>query len=186
MQRGDVPADVAGSWAGAIGQPQFMPTTFRDYAVDFDGDGRRDLRDSLPDVFASAANYLAASGWNRHASWGYEVSLPEQFDYMETGLEVEKPVYEWQSLGVRGIDGTDLADSDIEGFGVAAGRCQRAGVSRLPELPGDPAVEQFGALRAGRRPSLRPHRRRRAARCRRVRRRRCRSPATTWSKCSRC
>jgi membrane-bound lytic murein transglycosylase B len=114
MQRGDVPFDVAGSWAGAIGQPQFMPTTFRDHAVDFDGDGRRDLRDSLPDIFASAASYLAASGWNRRASWGHEVSLPEQFDYTETGLEVEKPVYEWKSLGVRGIDRADLADSDMK------------------------------------------------------------------------
>jgi membrane-bound lytic murein transglycosylase B len=114
MQRADVPVDMAGSWAGAIGQPQFMPTTFRDYAVDFDGDGRRDLRDSLPDIFASAAGYLAANGWNRHTSWGHEVSLPEHFDYTETGLELEKPIYEWKSLGVRGIDGADLADSDMK------------------------------------------------------------------------
>jgi membrane-bound lytic murein transglycosylase B len=114
VQRGDVPADVTGSWAGAIGQPQFMPTTFRDYAIDFDGDGRRDLRDSVPDILASAANYLAASGWTRRASWGYEVSLPEQFDFTETGLEVEKPVYEWKRSGVRSIDGTDLADSDMK------------------------------------------------------------------------
>ena len=114
MQRGDVPVDVTGSWAGAIGQPQFMPTTFRDHAIDFDGDGTRNLRDSLPDIFASAAGYLAASGWTRHASWGYEVSLPEQFDYMETGLDVEKPVSEWKSMGVRGADGTDLADSDMK------------------------------------------------------------------------
>ena len=114
MQRGDVPVDVTGSWAGAIGQPQFMPTTFRDHAIDFDGDGTRNLRDSLPDIFASAASYLAASGWTRHASWGYEVSLPVQFDYMETGLEVEKPVSEWKSMGVRGVDGTDVADSDMK------------------------------------------------------------------------
>lgn len=114
VQRGDVPVDVTGSWAGAIGQPQFMPTTFRDYAIDFDGDGRRDLRDSVPDILASAASYLAASGWTRRASWGYEVSLPEQFDFTETGLEVEKPVYEWKRSGVRSIDGTDLADSDMK------------------------------------------------------------------------
>jgi membrane-bound lytic murein transglycosylase B len=114
VERGDVPVDVTGSWAGAIGQPQFMPTTFRDYAIDFDGDGRRDLRDSVPDILASAASYLAANGWTRRASWGYEVSLPEQFDFTETGLEVEKPVYEWKSSGVRSVDGTDLADSDMK------------------------------------------------------------------------
>ena len=115
IQRGDVPADMLGSWAGAIGQPQFMPTSLRDYAVDFDGDGRRDLLGSLPDVFASAANYLAMSGWDKHASWGHEVWLvPEQFDYFETGLQVERPVYEWQRLGVRDISGGDLPDSDIK------------------------------------------------------------------------
>jgi peptidoglycan lytic transglycosylase B len=114
IQHADISADVSGSWAGAIGQPQFMPTTFRDYAVDFDGDGRRDLRDSLPDIFASTASYLAASGWNSRASWGHEVSLPEQFDYTETGLEVEKPLNEWKSLGVRGIDGVDLANTDTK------------------------------------------------------------------------
>lgn len=115
IQRGDVPANVLGSWAGAIGQPQFMPTTWRDYAVDFDGDGRRDLLGSLPDVFASAANYLATSGWDKHASWGHEVWLvPEQFDYFEAGLQVERPVYEWQRLGVRDIGGGNLPDTDIK------------------------------------------------------------------------
>lgn len=108
--RGDVAYDVTASWAGAIGQPQFMPTTFRDYAVDLDGNGRRDLRDSLPDVFASAANYLAASGWNRRGNWGQEVLLPEAFDYLASGMEVERPVYEWRAIGVRDIEGADLAD----------------------------------------------------------------------------
>ncbi len=114
IQRGDVPPNIAGSWAGAIGQPQFMPTTFQDYAVDFDGDGRRDLCNSLPDVFASAANYLAASGWNKRATWGQEVWLPEQFDYSETGLNVERPVHEWRSLGVLDTAGRDLADGEAK------------------------------------------------------------------------
>lgn len=114
IQRGDVPADVVGSWAGAIGQPQFMPTTLRDYAVDFDGDGRRDLCDSLPDVFASAANYLAANGWNKRAGWGQEVQLiPEEFDFSQAGLEIEKPVYEWKSFGVRDAGGGYLTDSPM-------------------------------------------------------------------------
>jgi membrane-bound lytic murein transglycosylase B len=115
MRRGDVPPDMLGSWAGAMGQSQFIPTTLRDYAVDFDGDGIRDLRDSLPDVFASAANYLAANGWNERASWGQEVWLdPAQFDYLETGLEFEKSVLEWQNLGVRNTSGGDLASSDLK------------------------------------------------------------------------
>lgn len=108
IERGDVPPEVRGSWAGAMGQPQFMPTTWNEHAVDFDGDGGRDLRGSLPDVFASSAAYLAASGWSARSSWGHEVLLPAGFDYAETGLEVEKPLYEWQQLGVRQMDGSDL------------------------------------------------------------------------------
>jgi membrane-bound lytic murein transglycosylase B len=110
---GDLPPDVRGSWAGAIGQPQFIPTTIRGYAVDFDGDGRRDLCASLPDVFASAANYLQASGWDARAGWGQEVRLSGNFDYLETGLEVEKPVRDWQAMGVRQPDGSDLPASDL-------------------------------------------------------------------------
>ena len=95
VQRGDVPADVTGSWAGAIGQPQFMPTTFRDYAIDFDGDGRRDLRDSVTDILASAASYLAASGWTRHASWGDEVNLP-------SSSTSPRPAWRWKSRSTNG------------------------------------------------------------------------------------
>lgn len=113
VQRGDVPPEVRGSWAGAMGQPQFMPTTFRDYAVDFDGDGRRDLRGSLPDVFASAANYLAAVGWSMRSSWGHEVLLPADFDYGETGLETEKPLDEWRRLGIYQADGSALPEGDL-------------------------------------------------------------------------
>ncbi|MBK8175730.1 MAG: lytic murein transglycosylase [Rhodospirillales bacterium] len=108
INQGDVPGDVRGSWAGAIGQPQFMPTTFSRYAVDFDGDGRRDLQGDVADVFASAANYLALSGWERSAGWGQEVLLPSAFDFAETGLDERKPLEEWQRLGVRQIDGRDL------------------------------------------------------------------------------
>lgn len=115
IESGDLAPDVRGSWAGAIGQPQFIPTTIRGYAVDFDQDGRRDLCASLPDVFASAANYLHASGWNSGSGWGQEVSLPLNFDYLQTGLEVEKSVRAWQSMGVRQADGSDLPDSDLPG-----------------------------------------------------------------------
>lgn len=115
INSGDLPPDVEGSWAGAIGQPQFIPTTIRGYAVDFDGDGRRDLSNSLPDVFASAANYLRASGWDSASSWGQEVRLPVDFDFLQTGLEVEKPGRVWQEMGVRQADGSDLKDADRVG-----------------------------------------------------------------------
>ncbi len=108
IDRGDVPVRVKASWAGAMGQPQFLPTTYRDFAVDFDGDGRRDLWKSLPDVFASAANYLDRSGWHGDRTWGREVRLPEGFDLDLSGLSVKKPLAEWQRLGVRRIDGRDL------------------------------------------------------------------------------
>lgn len=112
IDRGDLSYDVRGSWAGAIGQPQFIPTSIQAYAVDYDGDGRRDLCGSLGDVFASAANFLHASGWNERASWGEEVQLPAGFDYLESGLEVEKPMRVWRMMGVRRADGSELADVD--------------------------------------------------------------------------
>lgn len=112
IDRGDLAPDVRGSWAGAIGQPQFIPTTIRAYAVDYDGDGRRDLSGSLADVFASAANFLHASGWNSRAGWGEEVRLPDGFDYLESGLEVEKPVRVWRMMGVRRADGGELDGLD--------------------------------------------------------------------------
>lgn len=112
IDRGDLAPDARGSWAGAIGQPQFIPTTIRAYAVDYDGDGRRDLCGSLADVFASAANFLHSSGWNSRAGWGEEVRLPDGFDYLEAGLEVDKPVRTWQAMGVRRADGAELDGLD--------------------------------------------------------------------------
>ena len=102
------PAKMMGSWAGAMGQNQFMPSSFVRFAVDFDGDGHRDIWTSKADVFASAANYLARSGWRGDQTWGREVRLPEGFDVTLAGLEVRKRLGEWQRLGVRRADGSDL------------------------------------------------------------------------------
>src|SRR5690606_798248 len=82
------PERMTGSWAGAMGQCQFMPPTFARFGVDGDGDGRIDIWNSLPDVFASAANYLSKSGWKGDERWGREVLLPEGFDYSLSGLDV--------------------------------------------------------------------------------------------------
>ena len=102
------PDKMLGSWAGAMGQSQFMPSSFQQFAVDHDGDGRRDIWGTLPDVFASAANYLASAGWQHDQTWGRQVRLPEGFDLDLAGLEVKKPLNEWQALGVRRSNGDDL------------------------------------------------------------------------------
>ena len=97
-----------GSWAGAFGGLQFLPSVFRKYAVDYDRDGRIDLASTNGDLFASAANYLSAMGWSDDITWGREVRLPAGFDMKLSGLGVVKPVPEWQTLGVRRVDGGSL------------------------------------------------------------------------------
>lgn len=121
IDKDGIPVDANSSWAGAMGQPQFIPTTYQDFAVDFDGDGKRDLWNSLPDVFGSAANYLASAGWQGNRTWGREVRLPADFDYRLTGLEIEKPLVEWQRLGVRKADGGNLPRVAIEGSIILPG-----------------------------------------------------------------
>lgn len=104
-------SDMVGSWAGAMGQNQFMPLAFSERAVDFDYDGRRNIWTSLPDVFGSTANYLATFGWDGRQSWGEEVRLPANFPWELTELDIKKPISEWRALGVRRPNGTDLAPS---------------------------------------------------------------------------
>ncbi|MCP1626676.1 lytic murein transglycosylase [Pseudomonas nitroreducens] len=111
LQHGDVPAsNMIGSWAGAMGQTQFIPTTYNQYAVDFDGDGRRDIWGSSPDALASTANYLKTSGWQRGQTWGFEVRLPQGFDYALAEMSIRKPMAEWLRLGVRPASGTLPSD----------------------------------------------------------------------------
>jgi len=116
LDEGSIPADrLRGSWAGAMGQLQFMPSTFRRYAVDLSGDGRRDIFGNEPDVLASAANYLAGSGWETDQTWGREVRLPKTFDHNLLGLEQQKTLHDWQKLGVRKIDGKRLPRAAMQG-----------------------------------------------------------------------
>ncbi|GAB3332756.1 lytic murein transglycosylase [Marilutibacter aestuarii] len=110
IQSGDVAPDkLVGSWAGAFGHTQFMPSTYRRIAVDFDGDGRRDLVDSVPDALASTANYLKRSGWRSGQPWGFEVRLPEGFDASVAGRKNRHPLSYWQGRGVGRIDGVEIA-----------------------------------------------------------------------------
>lgn len=115
MSQGDMPIDVKGSWAGAMGNFQFIPTTYRDFAIDFDGDGKRDLWNNMADGFGSAANYLSRSGWDKNGIWGREIRLPSGFDYALAGLDSKRMLAEWQLLGVRRADGRDLPQVDVEG-----------------------------------------------------------------------
>nr|WP_238935259.1 lytic murein transglycosylase [Pseudomonas typographi] len=114
LQNGDIsPENMLGSWAGAMGQTQFIPTTYNSHAVDFDGDGRRDIWGSASDALASTANYLAASGWQKGQAWGFEVQLPQGFDYAQADATLRKPVSQWLAEGVQLPPGTRLpAGSD--------------------------------------------------------------------------
>jgi membrane-bound lytic murein transglycosylase B len=142
------PAAMKGSWAGAMGQNQFMPSTFLNFAVDWDGDGKRDIWHSKGDVFASAANFLKQSGWRDDETWGRRVRLPPGFasklpaltrppSALHCGalskLTADKPLAQWQAMGVRRADGGDLPQrGDIKG------------ALALPEGPDGPALLVYG------------------------------------------
>jgi membrane-bound lytic murein transglycosylase B len=104
------PATMTGSWAGAFGHTQFVPTTFLEHAIDGDGDGKRDMWNSPADALASAANYLKQSGWRAGEPWGEEVRLPQGFAYEQAEARLRKPISEWAKLGVRNAAGESLPD----------------------------------------------------------------------------
>lgn len=113
VQSGDLDANgLTGSWAGAFGHTQFMPSTYQRIAVDGDGDGRRDLVGSIPDALASTANYLKKAGWRSGEPWGYEVKLPTDFDAALAGRRSKRPLNDWISRGVKRIDGTPITPSE--------------------------------------------------------------------------
>lgn len=122
LGRGDVRADqLVGSWAGAFGQTQFMPTTYLRIAVDHDGDGRRDLVGSTPDALASTANYLRRAGWRPGQPWGVEVVLPDGFSLAGAGRTARRPVSAWAERGVRRADGEALSGAQMAGLIAPAG-----------------------------------------------------------------
>jgi membrane-bound lytic murein transglycosylase B len=99
------PRDMQGSWAGAMGHTQFMPTSFMRYAVDYTGDGKRDIWNSVPDALASSANYLREHGWRAGETWGYEVQLPSNFDYSRAWSVQRQSLSQWEAMGVRRVAG---------------------------------------------------------------------------------
>ena len=128
LKEGHITLDkFKGSWAGAMGQTQFMPTSFNAYAVDYNGDGRKDIWTTEEDAFASIANYLKQAGWNDDLTWGRQVKLPEGFDnsnilkrgtrtrsqWLEYWKDSERSLADWQAIGVRKMDGSDLPNVDV-------------------------------------------------------------------------
>jgi membrane-bound lytic murein transglycosylase B len=109
------PAGLKGSWAGAMGQVQLMPTTFLGYAVDYDGDGRKDIWSSLPDAFASAASYLDSAGWRTGQTWGREVRLPASLIADRKALGSRRSLTDWRGAGVMRIDGGALPGVGMRG-----------------------------------------------------------------------
>jgi|TARA_R110002126_G_scaffold13118_2_gene56392 membrane-bound lytic murein transglycosylase B len=109
----DRPVDqLKGSWAGAMGQCQFMPSSYFAYAVDYDGDGKKDIWNSMPDVFASMANYLSSVGWTNDLHWGRAVTLPDSFPMDQEGRDIKKPLSYWANQGVTLLGGGALPVDD--------------------------------------------------------------------------
>lgn len=114
LQSGDLrPEGLTGSWAGAFGHTQFMPSTYQRIAVDGDGDGRRDLVASIPDALASTANYLKQAGWRTGEPWGYEVKLPAGFDAALAGRKGKRALSDWITRGVTRIDGAPIPAAEV-------------------------------------------------------------------------
>jgi len=105
---------MIGSWAGAMGQCQFMPTSFLKFAVDYNGDGKRDIWETKSDAFASIANYLSKEGWNKDLTWGRAVKLPKGFDYAFADGKMKFSLPDWRELGVIKADGTPLPQHPVK------------------------------------------------------------------------
>lgn len=122
LERGEIPVEqLTGSWAGAFGQTQFIPSTYQRIAIDFDGDGRRDIVGSVVDALGSTANYLARSSWRAGEPWGYEVRLPSGFAESRVGRRNKRALSEWADMGVRRVDGAALSGSAQAGLIAPAG-----------------------------------------------------------------
>jgi len=106
-------AEMRSSWAGAMGYTQFLPSDFDKYAIDFDGDGRRDIWNSVPDALASAGNSLHSQGWDGSQTWAYEVALPKGFDCTEQGPDKARPIAEWVKLGVARVKGRPFPEDKL-------------------------------------------------------------------------
>jgi peptidoglycan lytic transglycosylase B len=132
LHRGDLkPEQMRGSWAGAFGPTQFMPTAFKRYAVDADGDGRRDVVDNPTDLIASTANNLKKDGWQPGATWGYEVVLPKNFNFMLADRAKAMPLSQWEHLGVKRAGGKPYPNPAEKGYLLAPAGAEGPGFLML-------------------------------------------------------
>jgi peptidoglycan lytic transglycosylase B len=132
LHRGDLrPDQLKGSWAGAFGPTQFMPTSFKRYAVDFDGDGRRDVVGSISDMIASTANNLHKSGWRSGETWGYEAVVPRGFDYLLADKSRQLTIREWEQRGIRRAGGKPFPRPDDRGYLLVPAGAQGPGFVML-------------------------------------------------------
>ena len=135
VQRGDVKPDrLVGSWAGAFGPTQFMPTAFKRYAVDFDRDGRRDVVDSVPDLIASTANNLKKDGWISGQTWGYEVVVPANFNFLLADHARKMTIRDWERLGLARPGGKRFPRPDDLAFLLIPAGVQGPGFLMLPNF----------------------------------------------------
>jgi len=156
VQSGDVRSrDMRGSWAGAMGHTQFIPTSYLSYAEDFRGDGKRDIwSDDPTDALASTAGYLKAFGWTKGQPWGVEVRLPQGFDFRWTGERIKKSPTEWAALGVRDVKGARVADFGRASILLPAGARGAAFmifynvhvIERYNSADGLPVEDRFGLV----------------------------------------
>jgi len=114
IDKNKIPIDAKGSWAGAMGAVQFMPTSVQAYGVDANKDGKIDLWNDKEDIYASAANFLKKNGWAKGEKWGREASIPKNFDYKQTGLGIKKSVNDWAKLGILRANGNRLPNSNMK------------------------------------------------------------------------
>ncbi len=127
-ERGDVdPRAMKSSWAGAMGQPQFLPSSYLKFAVDFDGDGRRDIWNSVPDTLASIGNYLASYGWIRGRDWGFEVTLPASVSCALEGPDQGKIISDWASMGIARVSGKPFPGQEARADGYMMNPAGRYG-----------------------------------------------------------
>jgi membrane-bound lytic murein transglycosylase B len=154
LHRGDLrPEQMKGSWAGAFGPTQFMPTAFKRFAVDFDGDGRRDVVDSVADLIASTANNLKKDGWVAGTTWGYEVILPKGFNYLLADRSRRLTLREWQMHGIRRAE---LPSPQRPRLSAGSDRQPRARLPNAAQFPSDHEIQSSRSLCTGNRSPRRP------------------------------
>ena len=165
LHRGDLkPEQLIGSWAGAFGPTQFMPTSFKRYAVDFDGDGRRDVVSSAADLIASTANNLKKDGWVPSETWGYEVVVPKGFNYLLADRSKQLTLAEWEAHGIRRAGDKPFPHSHEKAYLLVPAGNAGPGVPDAAQLPRHHEIQSGRGLCDGDRPSRRPAARRRAVR----------------------